>query len=194
MLELSVYAIKFKICSDVIDWAISLERKDKQKLQLLLALIKGARKSDKELSKITGTTRSTVTRRRRQLEVEGYIREYTVLPDFTKIGYSILAFTFLTLKTLETDWREKQMDWFKKHPFILFAADGEGLATNILMSLHKDYTDFSNYISTLRADTHEFYENIEFFVVDLVKKENTYLPFSLTRLDPKFTDSSNQKS
>ncbi|PVX27630.1 MAG: hypothetical protein CW716_01295 [Candidatus Bathyarchaeum sp.] len=169
-------------------------RKNEQKLQLLYTLIKGARKSDKELSKITGTTRSTVTRTRRQLEIEGYIREYTVLPDFTKIGYSILAFTFLTLKTLETDWREKQMDWFKRHPFILFAADGEGLATNILMTLHKDYTDFSDYISGLRADTYEFYENIEFFVVDLVKKKNTYLPFSLARLDPDFMDDSNKTS
>ncbi|MCW4021945.1 MAG: winged helix-turn-helix transcriptional regulator [Candidatus Bathyarchaeota archaeon] len=167
-------------------------RKNQQKLQLLFALIKGARRSDKELSKITGTTRSTVTRTRRALEIEGYINEYTILPEFTKIGYTLLAFTFLTLSTLEKDWREKQMEWFKNHNSILFAADGEGLATNIIMSAHKNYSDFSNFISGLRVDSQEFYDDIQFFVVDLVKKENTYLPFSLTRLDPDFTDDSNQ--
>jgi DNA-binding Lrp family transcriptional regulator len=167
-----------------------LDGKDEQKLQLLFTLIKGARRSDKELSKITGNTRATVTRRRRQLETEGYIKEYTVLPEFTKIGYTILAVTFLTLKVLPKGERGgKLLDgWFERHPFILFAAGGEGLATNTIMSLHRDYTDFSAYISALREDTQDFYENLQFFIVDLARKESILEPFSLARLDPKSAD------
>jgi DNA-binding Lrp family transcriptional regulator len=183
-----VYAKNIKNQCDSVEWERgSLDKKNEQKLQLLLTLIKGARRSDKELSKLTGNTRATVTRRRRQLEAEGYIREYTVLPEFTKIGYNILAFTFLTLKVLPKGERGGKLldEWFERHPFILFAAGGEGLATNTIMSLHRDYTDFSEYISTLREDTQDFYENLQFFIVDLARKESILEPFSLARLDPK---------
>jgi DNA-binding Lrp family transcriptional regulator len=168
-----------------------LDKKNEQKLQLLLALLKGARRSDKELSKLTGNTRATVTRRRRQLEAEGYIREYTVLPEFTKIGYTIMAFTFLTLIVVpsgERGGKKLLNDWFERHNSILFAAIGEGLATNTIVSFHMGYTDFSEYISSLREDTQQFYEDLQFFIVDLVRKESILEPLSLARLVPKSTD------
>jgi DNA-binding Lrp family transcriptional regulator len=165
-----------------------LDKKEEQKLQLLFTLIRGARRSDKELSKITGNTRATVTRRRRQLENEGYIKEYTVLPAFTKIGYELAALTFITWKASPTpEELELGKEWLSKQPWVVFAAGGEGIATNVVMSVHRNYADFSSYISALREDTQILFGDVHFFVIDLIRKETIFKHFSLTQLETNST-------
>jgi DNA-binding Lrp family transcriptional regulator len=68
-------------------------------VRLLAALMNDSRKSDRELAKAIGVSQPTVTRTRLKLEKEGYIREYTIIPDFLKLGYSICVFTFAKFKT-----------------------------------------------------------------------------------------------
>ena len=38
-----------------------------------------------------------------RLEKEGCIKEYTVMPDFTKLGYEIMALTFLGYKAVDKE-------------------------------------------------------------------------------------------
>jgi DNA-binding Lrp family transcriptional regulator len=64
-------------------------------LRLVSELVRNSRKSDRELARIVGVSQPTVTRMRTRLEKEGIIREYTMLPDFTRLGYELLVFTFL---------------------------------------------------------------------------------------------------
>lgn len=45
-----------------------------------------------------GVSQPTVSRLIRKLESEGVIREYTMIPDFSKLGYQILGLTFVKLK------------------------------------------------------------------------------------------------
>ncbi len=59
--------------------------------------MKNSHRSDRELAKAMGISQPTITRIRRKLEKEGYIKEYTIIPDFNKLGYEILAFTFIKL-------------------------------------------------------------------------------------------------
>ena len=54
-------------------------------LRLVAELMKNSRKSDRELAKILGISQPTVTRIRNKLEREGVIREYTAIPDFSKL-------------------------------------------------------------------------------------------------------------
>jgi Lrp/AsnC family leucine-responsive transcriptional regulator len=60
--------------------------------KVLSELMKNAKISDRELAKKIGSSQPTVTRARRKLEKEGYIREYTVIPNFRKLGIGCHAF------------------------------------------------------------------------------------------------------
>src|SRR3989337_4425751 len=76
--------------------------------KMLAELVKNSRRSDRELAKAIGTSQPTATRVRTKLEKEGYIREYTAIPDFGRIGYTILALNFLKLdlKLSQAELRE----------------------------------------------------------------------------------------
>jgi len=50
-------------------------------MKLLSELIKGSSRSDRELARVIGTSQPTVTRARAKLEKEGFIEEYTIIPN-----------------------------------------------------------------------------------------------------------------
>ena len=67
-------------------------------LQLISELMKNSRRSDRELAKALGVSQPTVSRLIKKLEKDGFIKEYTIVPDFHKLGYELLALTFVELK------------------------------------------------------------------------------------------------
>ncbi len=66
--------------------------------KLISELMKNSRRSDRELAQAIGVSQPTVSRTIKKLEKEGYIREYTMIPDFHKLGYEIAVLTFVRLK------------------------------------------------------------------------------------------------
>jgi DNA-binding Lrp family transcriptional regulator len=77
-------------------------------LKLISELMKNSRRSDRELAKVIGVSQPTVSRMISRLQKVGVIREYTMIPDFYKLGYKILALTFVKLKkTLSQEELEK---------------------------------------------------------------------------------------
>ena len=66
--------------------------------KLIAELMENSRRSDRELARVVGVSQPTVSRMVKRLEKEGYIREYTMIPDFQKLGYELVALTFLKLK------------------------------------------------------------------------------------------------
>src|SRR4030043_995608 len=76
--------------------------KDKQRLKaieirLVSELMKNSRRSDRELARILGVSQPTVSRTISRLEKQGIIKEYTMIPDFKKLGYNILGVTVAKL-------------------------------------------------------------------------------------------------
>jgi DNA-binding Lrp family transcriptional regulator len=57
-------------------------------------------RSDRKLSKAIGTSQHTMTRLKQRLEREGTIKEYTIMPDFRKFRYHIMAFVFARLEKI----------------------------------------------------------------------------------------------
>ncbi len=72
-------------------------------LKLLSELMKNSRRSDRELAKTIGISQPTVTRVRQKLEKEGVIKEYTTVPDFSKLGFGIMAVMMFKLKALSAE-------------------------------------------------------------------------------------------
>ena len=64
------------------------EGMEKKMTSLLLELLKDSKRSDREIAKVLGVSQPTVSRMRWRLEEEGWIKDFTVIPDFVKMGFS----------------------------------------------------------------------------------------------------------
>lgn len=142
--------------------------------KLLSELMKSSRTSDRKLAKAIGTSQPTVTKMRRKLEKEGYIREYTVIPDFRKLGYEILAVTFFKYeKTFDAEKIKKAKrilsESFEKGPFeIIMAERGMGCGYNaIMISIHRDYKSFIGLTNWAQQFVSLELAEIESFLIDL---------------------------
>jgi DNA-binding Lrp family transcriptional regulator len=158
-------------------------RVKEQDMKLLFELIKGARRSDRELARITGVSQPTITRTRTRLEKEGFIKEYTIIPDLKKMGYELLAFTFLSFTEDRPDLFDKAKEWTGKQPCVIFANNGEGLGMNsIMMSLHTNYASYTKLISRLRQDWQPNLTGEQSFIISLDRTDLMIKQFSFRHL------------
>ena len=151
--------------------------------QLLRELLKNSKRSDRQLAKVLGVSQPTITRTRRKLEQEGIIQEYTIIPDFRKMGFEILAITFVKMRPdlLTPQIMEEVKKYGEKWPNVILVSSGEGLGmTGVIVSFHKNYTEYHHGLNLLRVDWKEFSEDIRSFIVSLGEEE--YKRLSLTYL------------
>lgn len=151
--------------------------------KLLSELMKNSRRSDRDLAKAIGSSQPTVTRRRTKLEKEGYIKEYSMMPDFPKLGYEIMAITCLKLnETKIMEMKEKAAEYFMTRPNVILASGGaQGMGKNgVMISLHKSYSDFSNFITSHMVYWGDFIEDHFSILVSL--GEMVVKPLSLRYL------------
>ena len=151
--------------------------------QLLRELLKNSKRSDRQLAKVLGVSQPTITRTRPKLEQEGIIQEYTIIPDFRKMGFEILAITFVKMRPdlLTPEIMEEAKKYGEKWPNVILVSSGEGLGmTGVIVSFHKNYTEYHHRLNLLRVDWKEFSEDIRSFIVSL--GEEAYKRLSLTYL------------
>jgi len=141
-------------------------------IKLLYEMMKNSKRSDREIAKIIGVSQPTITRMRQRLEKTGYILDYTVIPDLEKLGFEIASFTFMN--TVETgakghELSENMKKWLESNPKIVFAANGGGLEGKnfVIISMHKDFTDYSEFMSEFRSKWAANVRDINSFLVPL---------------------------
>jgi DNA-binding Lrp family transcriptional regulator len=158
--------------------------KESQDLKLLLALIRGARRSDRDLAEILKVSQPTVSRRRTKLENEGYKQEYTAIPDLTKMGYDFVAMTFLKFNEESPELFNKAREWTRKRSSIIYVTNGEGMEANsIMFSVHTNYASYSKLLEELRRDWQPNLTNIQTFMISLARPELLIKPLSFRYLD-----------
>ena len=146
--------------------------KQQKLLRLVSEMLKNSKKSDRELAGILGVSQPTVSRTRARIEKE-YINTYTIIPDFKKLGYQIMAFTLAKMKSNpENSTLDKVMEaskeWVAKRPNVIFAADGEGFGKDlILISFHKDYSAYAKFVRSFAMDWGSSLDNFESFLVSI---------------------------
>ena len=126
-------------------------------LRLVAELLKNSRRSDRDISKAIGVSQPTVTRLRTKLEKERIVREYTIIPDFERLGYQIAAFTFLKLKPglsaerMEQE-RKRAKDYMKDPPpdIILFERGLSDRYNAVEVTFHRDYASFQRLKERIR--------------------------------------------
>ena len=162
--------------------------KEKEMTKLLFALIKESRRSDKDLAKSIGLSQPSVSRKRAWLEEKGFIKEYTITPNLAKMGFELLVFTMVDFNqplTVETNVSARK--WVEKEPSVLFWADGEGAGIDSLMvSIHRNYGDFSKFMSQFRLDWQANTKTIQNFYVSFGRTEQFIRHFSFRYLQDYF--------
>jgi DNA-binding Lrp family transcriptional regulator len=153
---------------------------------VLFGLVRDARRSDRELSRVLGTTTSSVTRRRRELELEGVIRDYTIVADFRKLGFEVEAFSFVsTVGSVKPEQLESLRRLTRGCSYILFAGKGAGLDMNcVIVSLHENYDGYLEFVKVLRAQPW-LCGGLQGFrsFVRSTDRSQVFLPFSLRGLE-----------
>jgi hypothetical protein len=111
------------------------------------------------------------------LEKEGYIMEYTIVPNFNKIGYHIFALTFFRLKKdIPPDEMHKAVKLgleksLQAPPNVVVIERGIGLhSESFIASFHKDYASYTKLMQGVKTSQYLDASTVENFMVDLDDK------------------------
>ena len=153
----------------------------KRMLKLLFELMKNAKRSDREIAKIIGVSQPTITRMRQRLEKTAIV-DYTVIPDWTELGFEIMAMTLVKAKGLPK-LTENAKKWAMKNPNVVFAAGGEGMGMDYaIISFHKNYSGYSSFIDNLKTEWAENLQDLQSFLMT-TGEERMVKPLSLKYLE-----------
>jgi len=146
---------------------------------ILFELMKNSKISDRQMAKKIGVSQPTVTRRRARLEKEGFL-EYTTIPNFEKLGFEIMSFSFskwtseALTEMLPTEEFNKQVQKFlSKHPNVILATTGgSGLGgmDNASITVHKNYAEYHNWVNEIRSTWGKYVAEFQSFIFSLEGK------------------------
>lgn len=126
----------------------------KRVLSVFLELIKNSKESDRDIAKKLKISQPTVTRIRQKLEKMGYIQEYTIIPNFPKLGFEIVAFIFFNAnRCLGKKVKTEAHKWIEKNPSVIFSASGDGIRGKncAMLTIHKNFTDYTNFLNEFKS-------------------------------------------
>lgn len=152
--------------------------------RLLIELLRNSKESDRKLAKKLGVSQPTVTRTRSKLERGGFIKSYTLMPDWRRLGFEIFALTFVKMRgeVVTEELMNKLKEYAATFSSVFFASQGQGLGmTGVIMSLHKDYRDYAKQLGRFRNDWREHLEDTSSFI--MVTEEGVIKPFSFEYLE-----------
>jgi DNA-binding Lrp family transcriptional regulator len=154
-------------------------------LRLIAELMENSRRSDRELAKALGISQPTVTRTRTRLEKTGIIKEYTMIPDFNKLGYHLCSITLARFQEpphVEAFRKviEAGLDRLSEIPQAVLIERGMGHSSNgVVIALHKDYSNFSDFQKWLKQFSILVPFELENFLINLDDEIHyRYLTFS----------------
>jgi DNA-binding Lrp family transcriptional regulator len=156
-------------------------------LKILCELMKNSRRSDRELANAVGVSQPTISRTIKKLEKEGYIREYTIVPDFKKLGFQMMAVILSKMKPHTPEAieqiRSKVREDESKHPSpILMGVTGMGIGSDrVTIWLSEDYSAYTDSVRMIKQHPMVDVENVNSFIINL-GDENQFMPFTFSNL------------
>jgi len=121
-------------------------RLDNLDLEILKALSKNSKLSIRELSKIVKKSPSLIHSRIRRLEKNGFIKGYTILVDYQRLGYDVYALTLLQVDGAHIVEVEEALS---REPSIKAVYDITGEYDVAFISAFKSVSELDNFIKRL---------------------------------------------
>ena len=156
-------------------------------VKLITELMKDSRRSDRELAKTLNVSQPTITRTRKKLEEEGYIKEYTIIPDFEKLGFQMMSFTLAKLKkqVSEDAIRETRKELRKTLPrenvSTILTMRGIGLSADyMIIAFHESYNAYLRFLDLIRRQPILEITETRTFIASLT--ENHFRPLTFSTL------------
>lgn len=157
-------------------------------MKLISELMKNSRRSDRDLAKAIGVSQPTVSRLIKKLEEEGCVQEYTMIPNFKKLGYEIVALSFVKFSRMyspeEVQTTKKATNkLFSEGPAEIFMIErGKGLGCQgVFISFHKNYSAYVEFEEWIRKTISSDISDIQTFLVNL-NDQVRYRPMSFFSL------------
>jgi DNA-binding Lrp family transcriptional regulator len=154
-----------------------------KKISFVHELLKDSCRSDRELSKVLGVSQPTVSKMKKSLLEEGVIQGFTMIPKFSKIGYTLLAITFVKIKNILSPADEFKEDtltakkWLSQQSNVIFADFCRGMDMDaVMLSIHRTYQDFDEFIKDHNKKLGHQVTSIKSTLVNLAG-EHTLKPF-----------------
>ena len=164
-----------------------MKRKKDIDYRIVAELMKNSKLSDRQLARKLGVSQPTITRRRKALENE-VIDNYTLIPKWDKLGFEILAVSFVKIKpAIATEEkyqavRERGMKWLMKQPNIIMTTASRGMGMDAFnISLHRNYSDYDQWFRSFRLEWGELVDDIQSVIVNL-RGEEVVKPLNLRYL------------
>jgi hypothetical protein len=115
------------------------------------------------------------------------IKEYTMIPDFRKLGYEIMGITFIGEEEINkeemAELEKAVADLERKTPYAsLMAVNGMGYGkSKMFITFYRNYARFVEAMQMTRNLPHVSAKGIESFLVDL-NDENNYRVLTLEQV------------
>lgn len=157
-------------------------------LKVIVELMKNSHRSDRELAKAIGVSQPTLSRTRNKLEQQGMIKEYTVIPDYLQIGFTLLSITFTKMKGPFSkehldDLKERVRNTISEHPSALILGN-TGMGCNadyVTVAFHRDYGEYTKFMEDIKQFPNANISETKSFIIDLSEKDQAQ-PLSFSHL------------
>jgi hypothetical protein len=104
---------------------------------------------------------------RKALEKDA-IKQYTVIPDLSYLGFDIIAFTIARSKELVEPLWEEGKKWAANQPNVLYLSTGQGIDGDaIMVTVHTDYADFIKFYHVFRSYWSKHLEDFKIFLISV---------------------------
>lgn len=137
----------------------NIKKLSKNEKKFLISLLEDGSKTDVQISREIGVSKSTAYRIRKDLERDKIISEYIPIIDLDKIGveaFLVLVFQWTSFK--DKQLTNKMMNELEKDPHVIFLGNGEGsegLTTCIFLGF-KSLSEYNSYFKNFRRKYEDF--------------------------------------
>lgn len=102
------------------------------------------------------------------------IEGYTAVPKWNKIGFELVAFTFVKSRTRYGKDKERQKalqatkEWFMSQPNVILAISGQGMGWDgVSISMHKNYSDYMDFLRRHDMALSDYIKESQSFIADI---------------------------
>jgi DNA-binding Lrp family transcriptional regulator len=140
---MAIYGLHIAILRKV----IAMPALDKVDTRILRELQRNARLTNQELAKKVGLSPAPCWRRLRRLEEDGLITRYCALLDAERVGFTITAYSHISLENHHPDSVKTFGDLVRERPEVLECHMMSGEYDYLLKVVARSMTDFQQFLT-----------------------------------------------